>query len=115
MSATRDPSDPAIAPQRVTTGPQPTTTVRFANPEIAAILERGGTWARPPQGRAATLEAKRAVLERILAAWSRSSNEQLRLGQLLVSAWYRVHHSHAAADLFYVEDAALADAVEAFG
>lgn len=56
-------------------------------------------------GRAITPEAKRAIVERLLAAWQGSP---LRFGQLLTAAADR-----AERDTFYIEDEALADAVEA--
>lgn len=59
----------------------------------------------PPKGRAATPEAKREIVERLLAAWEKAP--QLRLGQLIVAATQ-------GRRLFHVEDEALAEALEAF-
>ena len=57
-----------------------------------------------PHGRAATPEQKRAVIERLYAAWL--ATQHLRLGQMIACAV-------RGGDPFYVEDEALADACEA--
>lgn len=57
-------------------------------------------------GRAVTPEAKRAIVERLLAAWLRMP--ELRFGQMLTAAADR-----AERDTFYIEDEALCEAVEA--
>jgi hypothetical protein len=57
------------------------------------------------QGRAYTDEEKRAVLDRLYAAWCRVSAQ--RLGQLLVNA-------NGESALFYREDEVLARQVESF-
>jgi hypothetical protein len=57
------------------------------------------------KGRALTDEHKRAVLDRILAAWVRVPDQ--RLTQLIVNATGR-------SDPYHVEDEAVADAVESF-
>ena len=57
-------------------------------------------------GRAETPEQKRAVIERILAAWLRMPD--LRFGQLVSAAADRAEH-----DAFYIRDEALCEAVEA--
>ena len=62
-------------------------------------------------GRAETPEQKRAVIERILAAWERAP--EIRFGQLLVNA-NNASTSASAVALFYAEDEALAEAVERF-
>jgi hypothetical protein len=56
-----------------------------------------------PPGRAITDEQKRAVVERLLAAWQR--RPELRLGQLLVAGT-------PGYDVFYVEDADLVRSAE---
>ena len=63
---------------------------------------------RAMNGRAETPEQKRAVVERILAAWEKSPT--LRLGQLIENARYRVPGPKP--DLFNIEDEALVIAVE---
>ena len=57
-------------------------------------------------GRAITPEQKRAIVERLLAAWLRAP--ELRFGQMLTAAADR-----AERDTFYIEDEALCEAVEA--
>lgn len=57
-------------------------------------------------GRAVTTEAKRAIVERLFAAWLRAP--ELRFGQMLTAAADR-----AERDAFYIEDEALCEAVEA--
>mgnify|MGYP006319314983 CR=1 FL=1 len=57
-------------------------------------------------GRAETPEQKRAVIERILAAWLRMPD--LRFGQLVSAAADRAEH-----DAFFIRDEALCEAVEA--
>ena len=57
-------------------------------------------------GRAVTPEAKRAIVDRILAAWLRMPD--LRFGQLVTAAADRAEH-----DPFYIRDEALCEAVEA--
>ena len=59
----------------------------------------------PIKGRAETYEQKRAVMERILAAWA--STEGMRLGQLLENA-------AGGFAIFYVEDESLATRTEAY-
>jgi hypothetical protein len=63
------------------------------------------------QGRALTEERKRAVAERILAAWMRVP--ELRLGQFISNAraW---NGSFPSGGLFYTEDEELAILCEAF-
>lgn len=56
-------------------------------------------------GRAYTYAEKRAIMEKILAAWA--VNQHLRLGQFLENA-VKLHNG---ADLFYLEDEILAEAV----
>lgn len=56
-------------------------------------------------GRARTPEQKRAIMERVLAAWLRLPEQ--RLCQLIVNACHR-------SDVFYVEDEPLAERVEGF-
>lgn len=62
-------------------------------------------------GRAETPEQKRAVIERILAAWLRAP--ELRFGQLLVNA-NNASTSASAVAMFYAEDEALCEAAERF-
>jgi hypothetical protein len=57
-------------------------------------------------GRAVTPEAKRAIIERLLAAWLASPH--LRLGQLLEGRMHR----QGVGDMFYVEDDVLARVAE---
>lgn len=59
-------------------------------------------------GRALTPEQKRAIIERVLAAWEASP--QLRLGQLIVNTLGR-NPAHPVS-LFFVEDEALAELME---
>jgi hypothetical protein len=61
-------------------------------------------------GRALTGSHKRAIVERIYAAWTTEGVNQLRLGQLVDNA---VSAARGAA-VFNVEDEALAIAVEQF-
>lgn len=56
-------------------------------------------------GRAVTPEHKRVIVERLLAAWLRSPR---RLGRLLADAADAAEH-----DMAFIQDEALADAVEA--
>ena len=58
------------------------------------------------KGRAETYEQKRAVMEKILAAWT--AVPHLRLGQLLENSVNSMHST------FYVEDEVLAEKVEEF-
>jgi len=58
------------------------------------------------KGRALTDQQKRAVVERLLAAWR--VVPKLRLGQLLINS------EGLGRDLFYIEDETLAELVEAF-
>jgi hypothetical protein len=60
--------------------------------------------------RALTADQKRAVLERLLAAWLRAP--ELRLGQLIDNAVRA--KTGCLPDLFDVEDEQLAELVEAF-
>jgi hypothetical protein len=57
-------------------------------------------------GRAHSDEEKRALVERLLAAWKSPKGRHLRLGQLIVNA--------GIVEPFYVEDAELADLVETY-
>ena len=65
---------------------------------------------KAPDGRADTDEKKRAIVERVFAAWTK--DPQLRLGQLLVNSLRRADVDQG--DLFYVEDESLAVDVESF-
>lgn len=56
--------------------------------------------------RAITADQKRAIVEQLLAAWEKRPG--LRLGQLLMNA------ASGVAPVYYIEDDALAEAVEAF-
>lgn len=69
------------------------------------------TTPRIPSGRAATLEAKRAVLERLFTAWNQAPHQ--RLGQLLDNALNMESLARAGA-LFTVEDEPLLAMVERF-
>jgi hypothetical protein len=62
------------------------------------------------KGRALTDGHKRAIVERIYAAWTATTASHLRLGQLIDNAT----HEAAAADVFNIEDESLAEAVELF-
>jgi hypothetical protein len=64
----------------------------------------GGDVSKQVPGRAPSADEKRAVIERLLAAWL--AVPELRLGQLLANA---VGHR-----VFYIEDEGLACEVEAF-
>jgi hypothetical protein len=59
------------------------------------------------KGRAGTEAEKRAIIERLLAAWLRAP--RLRLGQLLEAA---VSGRSIGGGMFYVEDDDLLDCVE---
>jgi len=61
------------------------------------------------KGRAATVEAKRQVIDRIFSAWTKAP--QLRLGQLLVNANQATPMGN---DCFYTEDERLARLTEEF-
>jgi len=63
---------------------------------------------RPVPGRAYTEEQKRAVLDRLLAAWLRAGD--MRLGQMLANA----NADFSGCDIFYIEDEGLAAKVESF-
>lgn len=63
--------------------------------------------AKQPAGRAFTDSTKRAVIERIYAAWCRTPD--LRLGQLIENASYGLRPNQ-----FNVEDERLARDLEAF-
>lgn len=74
-------------------------------PEMRATINM--YWPAPLHGRATTDPQKRAVVERLLAAWTRKP--ALRFGQLLHCAM--VNHTF---DLFNAEDEQLAELVEKF-
>ena len=61
------------------------------------------------KGRAETSEEKRAIVERLYAAWLLVP--ELRLGQLIVNATRNL--TQFPGDVFYIEDETLADAVNA--
>jgi hypothetical protein len=65
-------------------------------------------------GRALTPEQKRAVIERVLAAWE--ANPQQRLGQLFVNTVHRAVGNFTKEEqvqrLYYVEDETLAEWLE---
>lgn len=73
--------------------------------DIVASLSLG-----PLPRRALTPEAKRAIVERLLAAWLRCPD--LRLGQMIAAGVYEP--TEGEADLFSIEDATLIDSVERF-
>lgn len=62
-------------------------------------------------GRAMTPTQKREVLERVLLAWERVPEQ--RLGQLITNA-FGAPQNDGAANLFYVEDVALAEGLERY-
>jgi hypothetical protein len=67
------------------------------------------------RGRAETKEMKRAMIEKVLAAWEKAP--QLRLGQLIVNATSKPDGRFDRDDtyeqrLFYVEDAVLVETIE---
>lgn len=63
------------------------------------------------KGRALTPHQKRAVLDRVLLAWERVPEQ--RLGQLLTNT-FGAPQNDGAANLFYVEDEALAEGLERY-
>jgi hypothetical protein len=75
---------------------------------MAAGVPQGAWEVSDIKGRAATPKVRRAVMDRILAAWVCQPSQ--RLGQFLDNAASRAGRQ----SVFYIEDDALADAAEAF-